>query len=218
MTKGQIKTYCTAKLGITDATALSIAGTFIDARWQMIWNAADWRQARYQQTLAVPAGTQDVTLHTNFELPKAFRWGDNTELLPVNDLNALAMNPAGYDTAGPVAGVIPLGKNSAGDFQLRLVSVPTEAKNLFVIGKRKCVTLDTDNASPLIPGVDECLCAFVMGDLYQWIRQLSRAQLFFQEANALLQKMVEIEMAQTSEIRRIIPVEQVIDHDQPRLW
>lgn len=218
MTKGQIKAYCTAKLGITDATALAIAGTFVDARWQMIWNNADWRQARYQQTLAVSAGTQDVELDANFELPKAYRWGGDTELLPLNDVNALALNPAGYDAAGPVNGVVPLGKNSSGVFVLRLVSIPTETKNLFVIGKRKCVALSSDSDSPLIPGVDECLCAYVMGDLYQWIRQFTKAREFFTEANALLQKMVEIEMAQTAEIRRIIPVEQILEESEPRLY
>jgi hypothetical protein len=218
MTKGEFKTYTTAKLGITDSTALARAGTFIEARWRMIWNAANWRQSRYQQTVAVSAGTQDVTLDSNFDFPTAFRWAEAYEVLPVNDLNALAMNPTGYDSTGQVVGVIPLGKDSSGNFVLRLVSKPAESKNLLVLGKRKCVNLTSDSDSPLIPGVDECLCAFVMGDLYQWIRQMNRAQAFFAEAQALLAKMVEIEMAQTAEIRRIIPVEQVLENDAPGLW
>lgn len=57
-----------------------------------------------------------------------------------------------------------------------------------------------------------------MGDLYQWIRQMSRAQVFFQEANALQARMIEIETAQTAEIRRVIPMEQVLEDESPRLW
>lgn len=218
MTKAEIKTYTTTKLGITDATALATADTFAMARWRMIWNAADWRQTRYQQALTVNAGTQDVTLESAFEFAKAYRWGGQFELLPINDTNALALNPAGYDTAGEVSAVIPLGKNSSGDVVLRLVPKPAVTRELLVIGKRKCVELTQDTDSPLIPGVDECLCAFVMGDLYQWIRQMGRAREFFAEGQALLAKMVEIEMQQTPEIRRIIPLEQQLEDDSPRLW
>lgn len=211
MTKGDIKTYATAKLGIADATALAQADTFAMARWAMIWNAALWRQSRYQTTQSVAAGTQDVALDPLFEFVTAARWADAQELLPMQDWSAFAADPAGYGTAGSPVSFIPLPKTSAGLAQIRLTRIPETAQNLLVLGKRKVPALTTDADAPLIPGVDECLVAFVMGDLYQWLRQLGRAQVFFEEGAALLGRMVEIETAQTSEIRRIIPIEQMLE-------
>lgn len=210
MTRTETIAYCTAKLGITDLAAQTIAAQFYDARWSMLWNEEDWRQTRYQETIAVGVGTQDVTLGANCEFVKACRWAGSQELLPISDVAALAMNPIGYDTAGPVLGFVPIGKTSAGLAQIRLMQVPSEAKNLLVIGKRKVLALAGSDTPP-IPGADQVLNEFVMGDLYEWLRQLTKAAQFFQKGGILLQKMKEIETQQSAEIRRIIPIEQVLD-------
>lgn len=206
MTLAELKTFTTGKLGITDATALDQAEDFIQARWKMIWNAQPWRQTRWQETISVPAGTQDVTLGAEFEFVTACRWNGDRELTPTSDASALSAYPAGYDGSGTPVSFAQLAKTSAGLVQIRLFQTPTETKNLLVLGKRTCVDLTAPTDSPLIPGVDECLQAFVMGDLFQWIRQFSKAQACYAEANALLQKMVEIETQQANEIRRIIPL------------
>jgi hypothetical protein len=52
-----------------------------------------------------------------------------------------------------------------------------------------------------------------MGDLYQWMRQFSKAGAFFQEAQALLAKMIEIETAQTTELRQLLPYAQTLECD-----
>lgn len=208
MTRGEIKSYCAAKLGINDVTTLAQAETFTIHRWRMLWNNQDWRQARHADSVEVAAGTQEVTLPDEFEFVKACRWAGQNELLPLNDISAFMRDPAGYDQLGLPMAFSQIGKDSTGAARIRLQRAPQQAGTLLVIGKRKCVNLATDDDSPLLPGVDECLCAFVMGDLEQWQRQFTKAREFFTEANALLAKMVEIETAQTSEIRQIIPIEQ----------
>jgi hypothetical protein len=210
MTRAEIITYCLAKLGITDSTATEQAGRFLDARHSMIWNDEDWRQTRYQETVAVAAGTQDVTLGANCEFVKACRWADSFELLPMNDVNALQLNAAGYDASGPVLAFVQLGKDTSGNVIVRLMQKPTEAKNLLVLGKRKVLALGTSDTPP-IPGEDMALCEFVMGDLYEWLRQLNKAAYFFQKAGILLQKMKEIERQQAGEICRIIPYQQILE-------
>lgn len=212
MTRAEIITYTTSKLGITDATAVAIAGTFLDARHAMIWNDEDWRQTRYQETIAVPAGTQDVTVGANCEFVKAARWADAYELTPMSDVSALAMHPSGYDTAGAVLAFTQLGKDSSGNVVIRLQQKPAEAKNLLVIGKRKVLALGASDTPP-IPGEDMALCEFVMGDLYEWLRQLAKAQYFFAKGTELLAKMKEIETAQAGEIRRIIPMTQALEDE-----
>ncbi len=210
MTRAESIAYCTGKLGITDAAATTKAASFYDARWSMLWNEENWRQTRYQQTVACGAGTQDITLHANFEFVTACRWAGAYELMPTNDAVALASNPVGYDTSGPVLGFIPLGKDTNGAVQIRLLQVPTEAKNLLVLGKRKVLALSNSDTPP-IPGADQALNEFVMGDLYEWLRQLNKATHFFQKGGILLQKMKEIEIEQAAEIRRIIPTEQILE-------
>jgi hypothetical protein len=210
MTRAEIITYCTSKLGITDTAAQTQAALFIDQRHGTIWNEEDWRQTRYQETIAVAAGTQDVTVGANCEFVKACRWAEAYELLPLSDASALALNPPGYDASGPVLGFVPLGKNSGGQVQIRLMQKPAESKNLLVLGKRKVLALGVSDTPP-IPGEAECLCEFVMGDLYEWLRQFDKAQYFLSKAAILLQKMKDIETAQAGEVRRIIPTVQVLD-------
>jgi|GEM_PF-3584860 len=210
MTRTEIIAYCVAKLGITDAATSTIAGTFFDARHAMIWNEELWRQTRYQETVAVTAGVQDVTLGANCEFVTGCRWAGAYELLPLSDAAALSLDPPGYDASGAVLGFVPLGKTTAGLAQIRLLRTPTESKSLLVLGKRKLLALSGSDTPP-IPGEDVALCEFVMGDLYEWLRQLNKAAYFFEKGAALLGKMKEIETAQTAEIRRIVPQEQVLD-------
>lgn len=211
MTLAELKTFTTAKLGITDADALAQAGEFIKARWKMIWNAQPWRQSRWQETVSVPADTQDVTLGAEFEFVTACRWKGEQELMPINDQTAFSLNPAGYDQSGPPAAFSQLAKTSAGLVRIRLHQIPNETQPLLVLGKRKCVELTSASDTPLIPGVDECLTAFAMGDLYQWIRQFSKAQACYNEANGLMEKMIEIERQQSAGISRLVPVEQQLE-------
>ena len=218
MTKAEIISFCCGKLGIADATAQAQAALFVDARHSMLWNEHDWRQARFQQTLSVTAGTQDVTLDSNFEIVRGARWAGQSELLPTNDAAALALNPEGYDTTGPVLGFIPLGKDASGNVVIRLVQKPAETKTLLVFGKRKVVALGSSDTPP-IPGEDMALVEFVMADLYEWLRQGSKADRFLQKGMGLLERMRGIEVEQSGEIRRIIPYVQELDsHEGAGDW
>ena len=212
MTRTDIIDLCTKKLGLTDAATLTIAGTFFDARHAMIWNEELWRQTRYQESISVIPPTQDVTLGANCEFVTGCRWAGAYELLPLSDSAALALDPVGYDATGVVLGFVPLGKTSAGLAQIRLMRAPTEAKTLLVFGKRKVLALAGGDSTP-IPGEDMALIEFLMGDLYEWLRQLSKAQYFNAKAVLLLTKMKEIETAQTAEIRRLVPTVQMLDGD-----
>jgi hypothetical protein len=218
MTLAEIKTFTTSKLGITDSATLAMAELFAKARWRTIWNEADWRQARYQETVAVNAGTQDVTLNARFDTVKACRWAGQNEITSINDISALMMDPVGYDGAGTPVAFVPIGRTlPSGALQVRLIRKPDVAGNLLVIGKRKPVELttgtpDSDNVAEVpIPGGSECLCDFTMADLYEWLRQFSKAEWYLKKAAIQLEKMKEIESSQASEIRRLIPYVQVMD-------
>lgn len=213
MNLGEIKTYTAAKLGLTDSTTKAQAGEFAKARWRMIWNYHLWRQTRTSAEVAVSAAQQIITLPADFELVLAARWNTDTGLTADLDLSVFSANPSTWNLPGPVLGYSPMARDANGLARIRLNRAPETAGVVLAIGKSTCIPLTTDTDSPLISGTDECLVAFVMGDLYQWQRQFGKAQAFFQEAQALLQKMVEIETSQTTEQRQIIPyVQQLEDY------
>lgn len=218
MNLGQIKDYTAAMIGISDTATKAQAGEFAKARWRMIWNSQPWRQARWQQTVAVSSGTQDVTLESQFEFVTHCRWNGTVELTPITDGTAMAANPQGFDQAGAVGSFAQLGKNSSGDVVVRLFGIPNESKNLLVLGKRKCVELSADGDTPLLPGVDECLIAYTLGDLYQWLRQMTKAGALYQEGAAHLAKMVEIEKEQSAGIVRVIPYVQELETEPDNSW
>jgi hypothetical protein len=205
MTKAEIADFACKKLGVTDAATVILAGDFAKKRWQMIWNAELWRQSRHAATLSTTENDPVVTLPAQFELVTAVRYGDGQLLVGIDDVSALAQNPTAFGTAGPVVAFIPLGRDTVGNARIQLLQVPTEVKPLLVIGKRKCVDLALSVDSPNIPGADECLCAFVLYDLSQWLRQYGAAEMYKQEANVLLEQMRLIERNQATEIRRLIP-------------
>jgi hypothetical protein len=216
MTLADIKDYCAGKLGLDDTLTKDKAGEFARARWRMLWNNQLWRQTRHVDTISVAAGLQEVTLPAEFGFALAIRWGDSRLLTATLDLSALAKDPGGWALPGDVLGFSLMPRSADGRARIRLHRVPSTAGTLLVIGKRTCIELLADTDTPLLTGSDECLCAFVMGDLYQWMRQLGKAQAFFQEANAHLAKMVEIETAQTTESRQLTPeVQQLEGGDHP---
>lgn len=215
MTLADIKEYCAGKLGLDDVHTKDQAGVYARNRWRMLWNNQLWRQTRHVDTISVPAGTQEITLPVEFEFALAVRWGDSRLLTATLDISALAMDPAGWSLPGAVMGFSLMPRTSEGRARIRLHRVPDQAGTLLVIGKRTCIELVADTDTPLLTGADECLCAFVMGDLYQWMRQLGKAQVFFQEANALLAKMVEIETAQPTESRQLTPEVQQLEGGEP---
>ena len=212
MTLLEIQNFCAAKVGINDSTTLAQAGTFAKARWKMIWDKANWRQARIDDTLTIAANTQDVTLPSGFEFATRARWAANGIDLPgTEDETVYLENPAGYAQPGSVLKFSPMPKDSSGNAIIRLQAPPLVGDSLYVVGKKKCPQLVNPTDTPLISGVDTALCAFVMNDLLQWLRQYGKAQIHLQEATTALQLMEDIEIKQTQSIHRFIPIEQVLD-------
>lgn len=212
MTLSAIIDYATTKLGFNDLAAREAAARFAAGRWAMIWNHAIWRQSRVSATVAVEPGDQEIVLPAEIDLVHAIRIGGDRMLEPTLDLDALWLDPAGRDQPGLTASFSVVGKNAAGRTRIRLHRPPTAASTLLVLGKTAPTPLVADTDSPMgIPGADECLIAFVLGDLHQWQRQFSKAQAFFEEANALLLKSVEQETHQNAETRRLVPPVQILE-------
>lgn len=218
MTLDDIKTFTTGTVGMTDATTAAQAEMFIKNRWRMLWNVANWRQARVQDTVSVSQGVQDVTLPATFDLVTAVRLAGQGELTGLHDAANFHADPNGYDQIGSPMTFSPLPKTAGGLSVIRLGRVPSAAGTLLVIGKTKCPELDSGSASPLITGADQVLCEYVIGDLYRWIRQFGKAAACYQNAQILTQTMLDLETKQSAEICRIIPMEQQLGSEFGFNW
>lgn len=205
MLTSEIAAYACAKVRLEDADALAQALKFTRFRWANLWDDSDWRQARHAQTLAVAAGTQDVTLDADFGLVQACRWGTDFELPVISERSLLAADPAAQERSGTPGGFIVLPKD-AGVCRVRLVPIPLVDGALLAIGKRKCPQL-ADGDEPPLPGAAETLASFVEGDLWRALfRQFSKAQACYEEANALLARMRDLENRQSQQGWRLVPI------------
>lgn len=204
----QIVQIATATLGIDDAATQEQAKTFARNRWTMLWNSEVWPQARTVQPVTLTAGTTEVTLAAPMELPTLVRRTDLGEVVPAESEIAGLLADAGLfrDRAGlplfwclaaPVGG-LPV---------LKFSSAPATTMGFTVIGKRTCPALVNDGDTPTIPGADLALVAHVGADLYEWQRQMGKAQVKRQEAMTLQGQMSDTARAQTGNMQRIVPWE-----------
>jgi hypothetical protein len=196
-------TYVTDKFGVTTAAMVTRAKGFYDVRYRMIWDRYYWKQTKVSESSTVSASTQDVTLTAAIDRVVAVRW-NNRRLLPVNQEQVFQLDPEAFDSAGEVVGFSELPKDSSGLTVIRLYEIPQDSKELMVLGKAPPETL-TDSETPRLSGIDQSLQAYVLGDLWQSIRQFSKADILYREAETFLQQMIKIEEEQSAYDKRIIP-------------
>lgn len=196
-------TYVTDKFGITSSATVTRAKGFYDVRYRMIWDRYYWKQTKVSETSTLSANDQDITLTAAIDRVVAVRW-NKRRLLPVNQEQVFQIDPEAFDSAGEVVGFSELPKDSSGLTRIRLYQIPQEGKELVVLGKAPPETLN-DNETPRLSGIDQALQAYILGDLWQSIRQFTKADKLYAEAEAFLTKMIEIEKEQSAFDSRIIP-------------
>ena len=231
MTLNELSSFITTKLQDTDAASVTACKSFINRRYQMIWDSSLWTETLGVSEKAVAAAEETSTIDvapsvtffhsasvpaTGIDFPVAVRFtvtGQTSGLdISGNDwVSFFQLDPnawtslAGRNTTPK--GFINLPKNGAGSPRVKLVPVPDVAGTLFVLGKLRWVTLgDTD--SPCLRGVDNALLAFAEGDMLERARQYGKAQSKFAEAAAHIAVMRDIEKGQQQSISSITPMEE----------
>ena len=203
MTKTALAQFVADKLQKTDTDSLTLLKTFIDLRYEMIWNAGLWRETLGTTSYSVAAETEDVTLNSTVDFPVAASW-DNDGIYPVNYETVFQIEPDEFNQSGTPTSFVVLPKDSSGNAVIKLVRKPNTAKTLLVLGKLKITALgDTD--SPKINGVDNALLAYVESDMLEHMRQYGKAQVKQGEAAAQMSLMRDLEMGQAAKETRVIP-------------
>ena len=203
MTKTALAQFVADKLQKTDTDSLTLLKTFIDLRYEMIWNAGLWRETLGTTSYSVAAETEDVTLNSTVDFPVAASW-DNDGIYPVNYETVFQIEPDEFNQSGTPTSFVVLPKDSSGNAVIKLVRKPNTAKTLLVLGKLKITALgDTD--SPKINGGDNGLLAYVESDMLEHMRQYGKAQVKQGEAAAQMSLMRDLEMGQAAKETRVIP-------------
>jgi len=203
MTKNEIAQFVADKIQKSDEASLTMLKSFIDRRYDMIWNAALWRESLATDSQEISIDTETVTLNTVLDFPVAAVW-DDKEIMPVDYSAVFQIDPTLFGDSGEVAKFIILPKLD-GDARIKLLRKPSAAKTILILGKLKIVPLgDTD--SPKINGIDNVLLGMVEGDMLEHIRQYQKAQLKFTEAMNQLNIAKDLEKHQSASNSRIIPI------------
>ena len=206
MTKANIANYVGEKVHSTDDDSLAVFKTFVDRRYEMIWNTELWREALGTVSQTVASGTEIISLSTTMDFPVSAYW-DEREITPVDYQRVFQINPALLEETGTPTDFIVLPKTTgpSGTYsQIKLLRIPDSSKTLLVLGKLYVTELG-DNDSPKLSGIDNALVAFVEADALEYLQQYAKAQAKLQEAGAHLQLMRDMEKHQSARVQQLVP-------------
>lgn len=109
---------------------------------------------------------------------------------------------------GVTAGTMTASDTTSPKYQrLRLFPIPSAAITLKVLGKAKYEPLEFDQQEPALRNCTNALLAFIRGSLKRRGGEIGAAQLEFQEGNALLRQVMQIEALQAANNQRFMPAE-----------
>jgi len=233
MTLSDLASFITTKLSDTDTASVAACKSFINRRYQMIWDSALWTETMGVVSKNVAAGDTELTLSdaptitffqnatvptTFLDFPVAMRFTANTdtdgsEMLGYDWQTFFQLDPNQWNNIAArqttPRNFINLPKDGSGYCRMKPVPVPNAAGVIYVLGKLKWVTLG-DADSPCLRGIDNALLAFAESDMLERARQYGKAQAKTGEGAAHIQIMRDIEKGQQQSISMITPMEEGI--------
>lgn len=228
MTLSSLASYICTKLSDTDTDSVTVCKSFINRRYEMIWNSALWAETmgivskavNISDTVVTLSGTPDITFFqsvtppsTSIDFPVAMRFTvtglvdglnvDGSDWMTFFRLDPNIWNDIDGRRATPV-NFVNLPKDGNGACRIKPVPTPDAAGTMFVLGKLKYVDLG-DSDSPSLRGSVNALLAFAEGDMLERARQYGKAQTKFTEAGACIEIMKDMEKGQQQSVSTIVP-------------
>lgn len=185
MDAGQIVDHATRLVGMEDDAARDIAWEFLRNRWSMVWGAHLWRTGLKTASFGPDYYRDFLTLPSVPEM--------------VSEVSTGGIQYFPECVAGPEAARFTVDGPT-----ITLTPPLAPGASAFVRYKVPAADLEDTTLIPL-PGAAECLLAYVTGDLYEYMRQMAKAQVKLQEGTALLERMRQTEVAQRSHVSLLIP-------------
>ncbi len=205
MTLADYSTYICSRLNQSDAITVGLCKQFVQRRYQMIWDARNWRDAlknvaasltdTVNGLLAFPAGIDRIV---------AIRGNGNHILVPIDSPQAMQLSPTVFEQMDDPMAYEEFTDDSKARM-IRFLPIPKITTPLLIVGKRLLVNLENDTDVPLLRGIDNAIISFATADMLERQRQYGKAQAKVQEASAMLQEMIDVETKQSGNMPRVIP-------------
>jgi len=201
MTLTQIATLVCKTIGQFDAESMAAAKAFANRRYTtLIWDAHPWRDAQITDTVTVTA-TGSATLPPTMDRVIAAR-ANGRFLDPVDAAYLIQTDPTIFERAGnPTVYEEWTDPAAANARKIRLYPKPATNTPVLLVGKRIPAALG-DNDSPILRNIDNALIAYTHADMLRRERHYAKANVVFEEANALLAAAKAVETDQANKPRR----------------
>jgi hypothetical protein len=240
MTLTQLAAFITSKLSDTDSASVTACKSYINRRYQMIWDSALWTETLGISSDSVSANATSVTLSTApsitfyqsasvpttfIDFPVAVKFTkstdtDGVELVGRDWVQFFQIDPNMWNDVSTRRATptnwIPLPKDGTGYFRLKLNPTPDYAGTLYTLGKLKWVELG-DSDSPCLRGIDNALLAYAEADMLERARQYGKAQSKFTEAGAMVEIMKDLERGQ-QQLSSVITPSDIGDNTADQLY
>jgi hypothetical protein len=201
MTRDDISDLVTKTVGQTDATSLALCNTFVQRAYEMVWNAALWRDSVTIDTSGgVVAGTNTFAMPSGFDrivsiqllfggVPVGFL--DPTTTAFILQTEPLALTVQGVPTKYEEF------VHTDGTRKVRVFPLPNATYTFTMSAKRTCPTL-SGSSTLQIRNVDNAVIALATADMYTRLRQLGKAAEMAKKAGAFLEEAKAIENTQSN--------------------
>lgn len=211
MTRDSIASFVTNKLGITDSTSVTRCNESIQQRFQMIYDMELWKDTLRLVTGLTVDTTGVFSFPASIDRIISVRSTGDTLMSQADAPFLMQFDPTIFERTGttPLAFDEFLDTTDSFNKKLRVWPIPNAASSpvaIILVGKMTCPTLaGSDSPSTYLRSIDNCLIAYVTGDMLDRMRQAGKSQLKFQEAAALVEIMRNLENRQSARQPVILP-------------
>lgn len=210
MTLDDIANAACAKVGIiNESYELDLARNFANYRYKLIYDTYQWLDSRTTVPSTIVAAGPYLVMPPEIERVISIRYSDKSgspglndrQLEPVNSSFLAEASPGIFEETGQPQYYEEFTDPASTERRIRLFPTPDVDGAMLIIGKQPVDVL-TSNSTPRLRNIDNALMAYVIGDLWEYLRQSGHAGEKFKEAQSLLQGAQTLESGQANRPRQ----------------
>jgi hypothetical protein len=209
-------------VGQVDTVSTNLCKTFVQRRYQMIYDQRNWKDAIDLITGLSVNTTGVMDYPAGIDRIITIRGNGNHLIMPSDAAQVMEIDPTLFERTGDPqiwfdyaafdAPALPLApQNPVPVHRIKFLPTPAVTTPIILQGTRAFVQLTHDLDQPVIRGLDETIIAYATGDMLRRQRQYQKAQLLYQEAAAALKSAVQSETEAAGYNARIVPFPESYD-------
>lgn len=200
------------KVHQTDTNSTARCQEFVQARYQMIYDYANWKDALDLLTGIMTDTSGVLPYPANIDRIIAIRSSGTHLILPTDSALAMSVDPQIFERTGdPIGWEDFVDINDGNKHKIRLFPSPSIPTPIIMQVKRVFVQMVNPTDTPILRNIDNALLSYVTGDMYERQMRIGQAQAKFQEASSMLDLMRRQETEHAANVTRVVPFS---DHNE----